>query len=83
MEFKSETKEVVEKHTEETRYMVITEDELKEIFYADGRHFIDDNVGYERFRKYVDAGEVIVSITFHGLLMQFTLKLKEDKKVEK
>ena len=82
MEFKIEKKEVVEKHTEETRYMVMTEDELKEMFYADKQYFIADNVNYERVKEYVNAGVVIVSISFHGFPRQFTLKLKDDNEVE-
>ena len=80
MEFKVEKEEVVQRYERVDRFIVVSEDELKQIFDVNKQGDFPIFVGaYEDFRNAVDQGEVFVIIGYHGFNSKFVLKLEEAK----
>ena len=80
MKFKVEKEEVIERYEKVSKTMVVSGDELKQIFDVDKQGDFPIFVGaYEDFRNAVDQGEVFVIIGYHGFNSKFVLKLEEAK----
>ena len=83
MEFKSEKEEVVERYERTRNYLVVSEDELRQLYEVNKNHPVPIFMGdYEQFRDEVEEGQVHAWIDFHGFRLQFVLKLEKKDKLE-
>ena len=75
MEFKTEKDEVVERYVRSSNYLVVSEDELRQLYDVNEQNnAIMFNGNYEAFRDEVVEGQVHAWIEFHGYRIQFVLK---------
>ena len=83
MEFKTEKDEVVERYVRSSNYLVVSEDELRQLYDVNEQNnAIMFNGNYEAFRDEVVEGQVHAWIDFHGFRLQFVLKLEKKDKLE-
>ena len=83
MELKSEKEEVVERYGRTSNYMVVSEDELRQLYDVNEQNnAIMFNGNYEAFRDEVVEGQVHAWIDFHGFRLLFVLKLEKKDKLE-
>ena len=83
MEFKSEKEEVVERYERTRNYLVVSEDELRQLYEVNKNYPVPIFMGdYEQFRDEVEEGQVHAWIDFHGFRLQFVLKLEKKDKLE-
>ncbi len=83
MEFKSEKEEVVERYERTRNYLVVSEDELRQLYEVNKNYSVPIFMGdYEQFRDEVEEGQVHAWIDFHGFRLQFVLKLEKKDKLE-
>ena len=75
MEFKSEKEEVVERYERTRNYLVVSEDELRQLYEVNKNYSIPIFMGaYEQFRDETKQGNMLAWIEFHGYRIQFVLK---------
>lgn len=80
MEFKVEKEEVVQRYERVDRFIVVSEDELKQIFDVNKQDNVPIFAGtFKDFKDAVDQGAVSVTIDYHGFNSRFVLKLEEAK----
>lgn len=75
MEFKSEKEEVVERYERTRNYLVVSEDELRQLYEVNKNYSVPIFMGdYEQFRNEAEQGNMLAWIEFHGYRIQFVLK---------
>ena len=75
MEFKSEKEEVVERYERTRNYLVVSEDELRQLYEVNKNYPVPIFMGdYEQFRDEAKQGNMLAWIEFHGYRIQFVLK---------
>ena len=83
MEFKSEKEEVVERYERTRNYLVVSEDELRQLYEVNKNYSVPIFMGdYEQFRDETKQGNMLAWIEFHGYRIQFVLKLEKKDKLE-
>ena len=82
MEYKSEKEEVVERYERTRNYLVVSEDELRQLYDVNKKQpaviFQGD---YEAFRDEVGQEHVHAYIDYHGYRIQFLLKLENESEM--
>ena len=83
MEFKSEKEEVVERYERTRNYLVVSEDELRQLYEVNKNYPVPIFMGdYDQFRNEAKQGNMLAWIEFHGYRIQFVLKLEKKDKLE-
>lgn len=82
MEFKSEKEEVVERYERTRNYLVVSEDELRQLYEVNKNYSVPIFMGdYEQFRNEAEQGNIFAWIEFHGYRIQFVLKLENESEM--
>ena len=82
MEFKSEKEEVVERYERTRNYLVVSEDELRQLYEVNKNYPVPIFMGaYEQFRNEAEQGNMLAWIEFHGYRIQFVLKLENESEM--